>query len=333
MKNSHTYSISTLTSLYSQSLSSTLDAQLIKVEGFYFDNQGKIYGHCYYDEIKDKNKKNSITIQLTENVKSQLVSGRYYQFQGYVNKGQNLTSDSRLQVYFRVTKVLKHEADVQLISKIEYDIVRERFDRDFPIIQDVLLNKIEKGKNPILDVIIGVKSTSKEDYLNQLYNDEYYTIRHHMCNLSSQTDILRFIDSYDFKDTDLLIILRGGGTGLEIFNELELCEKIINIPAPFVTGIGHHEDITLLQRVSDRAFSTPTSVGVFLQKVVDSYKERRQLFEDKENELLMLKKQALLEKNILEDKIEKQRKTLKKVFGLIVLMIIIFSLLVSKLYY
>ncbi|QMU65264.1 MAG: hypothetical protein GKR88_13825 [Flavobacteriaceae bacterium] len=79
MKNTNIYSVSTLTSLYSQSLSSSLDAQLITLEGFYFDNQRKLYGACYYDELRDKNKKYKITLQLTESIKSKLASGRYYQ--------------------------------------------------------------------------------------------------------------------------------------------------------------------------------------------------------------------------------------------------------------
>ena len=157
MNTSKTYSVSTLTSVYSQSLSSSLDAQIITLEGFYSDKQGNLYGNCYYDELLDKNKKNKITIQLTESLKSKLNSNRYYQFEGYINKGQNITNDSRLQIYFRATKVLKYEADVQLIAKAEYDIVRERFNRDFPLIQDILINLMEKGKKPTLDIITGIQ--------------------------------------------------------------------------------------------------------------------------------------------------------------------------------
>ena len=75
MNNPSTYSVSTLTSIYSQSLSSSLDAQIISLEGFYSDKQGKLYGNCYYDKLQDKNK---ITIQLTETLKSKLTSVRYY---------------------------------------------------------------------------------------------------------------------------------------------------------------------------------------------------------------------------------------------------------------
>jgi len=282
--------------------------------------------------LHDKNKKNKITIQLTETIKSKLESGRYYHLEGYINKGQNITNDSRLQVFFRPTKLLKHEAEVQLISQHEYDIVRERFNREFPIIQDILLDKIEKGEHPVIDIIMGLQSTSQEDYLSQLDDLEYYDIRHHRCNLSSQTDIIDFIRNYDFKDTDVLVILRGGGSGLEVFNELELCKKMIELPVPFITGIGHHEDVTLLQRVSDKAFSTPTSVGVFLQKVVNINTQRTRHIQEKDNEIDQLIRANNKEKQLLEEKIKRQRGSINKVIILLVILIAVIFFILQKLY-
>lgn len=328
MKTTSDYSVETLSLVYSQNLTSKLDGKLVTIEGFYFDNKRKNYGTFYYDELRDKNKKNKITLQLTESIKSKLVSERYYQFQGYVNKGQSLTNDSRLQLYFRPIKVLKHEADVQLISKAEYDTVRERFNRDVPLIQDILLDKIENGEHPVIDIIIGIKSTSKEDYLSQLYNKEYYIIKHHNCNLSSQTEIRQFIDSYDFENTDLLIILRGGGNGLEVFNEIELCKKMIELPVPFITGIGHHEDVTLLQRVSDRSFSTPTSVGIFLQRVIDIYRERMRKLDEKEVELTHVKNETSKEKIVLQERINNQKKLLNKIYSIVFFMMLLITFLI-----
>jgi exodeoxyribonuclease VII large subunit len=257
-----TLTVTTLLNLYAASLSSTMDGQLIVVEGFYSDNNNKLYGQYYYDEIISQEKQHKITIQITQSVKSKLASGSYYNFQGYISRGQSLDNNSKLGVYFRVTKILEHKKDVQLISKVEYDIVQARFERDFPLISDILSDKIQRGQKPILDVVTGVQSTSKDDYLGQLPDYHFYEIRHHKCNLSTKDELLNFISINDFNDTDLLIILRGGGSGLEVFNEIDLCKKMIELPIPFITGIGHDADKTLLEKVADRGFSTPRRVGV-----------------------------------------------------------------------
>jgi exodeoxyribonuclease VII large subunit len=325
-------SVSTLLSLYANSLSSSMDGQLIVVEGFYSDNNNKLYGQYYYDEIISKEKKHKITIQLTTALKSKLVSGKYFNFQGYINRGQTLDNDSRLKVFFRVTKILKHKEDVQLISKSEYDIVQARFERDFPLISDILSDKIEQGKKPVLDVVTGVQSTSKDDYLGQLPDYNYYEIRHHKCNLSTKDELLDFITSNDFSATDLLIILRGGGSGLEVFNEIDLCKKMIELPVPFISGIGHDADKTLLEKVADRGFSTPTAVGSFLQSIVNTYKDRIKVIKVKDDEIALIKKHSEEDKLILSNQIKSQKRTINSVLIILILFIVILVYFLFALY-
>lgn len=326
-----TISIGTLLNLYSNSLKSSLDAKLIEVEGFYQDNSGKLYGKFYYDQILDKDKKSKITVQLTEALKSQLTSGRYFHLQGYINKAQTLDNDSRLKVYFRATKVLKHEEDVQLISKIEYDIVRERFNRDSPIIRDLLLSIIEKEKRPKIGLITGIDSTAIADYKSQLYDDEFYDIDIHKCNFSSKTEIINLISNNKLSDYDLIIVIRGGGTGLEVFNDVELSKNFIEQPKPFITGIGHKEDVTLLQRVSDKAFATPTAVGVFLQKVIDVYKNNKRLLDEKDFEMQKYQEQANKEIEIINNQVVLNKKRSNKIIlGLILFVGVMFIIIFLK---
>jgi exodeoxyribonuclease VII large subunit len=325
-------SVSTLLNLYANSLSSTLDGQIIIVEGFFSDNNNKLYGQYYYDEIISKEKQHKITIQITQSVKSILASGNYYNFQGYFSRGQSLDNNSKLNVYYRVTKILEHKEDVQIVSKVEYDIIRARFDREFPIIQDILLKKIELGQKPNIDIITGVQSTSHDDYSNQLSDKDYYDIHHHKCNLSSSSEIISFLGTHDFKDSDLLIILRGGGSGLEVFDEIELCKKAIELPIPFITGIGHDADKTLLEKVADRGFSTPTAVGGFLQSIVNTYKERIKVIKAKDDEITLIKKHSEEDKLLLSNQIKSQKRTINAVLIVLILFIIIFVYFLFVLY-
>ncbi|SFZ90347.1 Exonuclease VII, large subunit [Flaviramulus basaltis] len=326
-KTDNTITVSTLLNLYANSLSSSMDGNLIDVEGFFSDNNNKLYGQYYYDEILSKDKQHKITIQITNDLKTKLTNGKYYNFQGYISRGQSLDNNSRLKVYFKVTKILKYKEEVQLISKVEYDIVQARFERDFPLITDVLADKIQKGQKPILDVITGVQSTSKDDYLGQLPDFNFYEIRHHKCNLSTKDEILNFLNSSGFKDTDLLILLRGGGSGLEVFNEIELCKKAIELPVPFITGIGHDADKTLLQKVADKGFSTPTAVGSFLQGIVNTYNERIKVIKTKDDEISLYKKHLEEEKLNSSNKINTQKKTIN------VILILLFFFVLSFIYF
>jgi len=321
-KSDNILEVSTLLSLYANSLSSTIDGKLIEVEAFFSDNNNKLYGQYYYDEIVSKEKQHKITIQITEGIKSKIVSGSYYNFQGYMCRGRSLDNDSRLKVFFRVAKILEHKEEVQHFSKVEYDIIRARFDREFPIIQDILLSKIEREIKPNLDIIIGVQSTSHDDYINQLKDKHLYNIRHHNCNLSTKVEMVKFLEDYNFEDSDLLIILRGGGSGLEVFNDIELCKLFIDLKTPFITGIGHDKDKTLLQRISDMGFSTPTAVGIFLQKIVNKYKDRIKLVSNKDLEMEHYKKVVESEKMLLNNQIMTQKNNFKIIWIALVLLLL-----------
>ncbi|GAA4803345.1 exodeoxyribonuclease VII large subunit [Litoribaculum gwangyangense] len=329
-KTNNTITVSTLQSLYANSLSSTLDGQLLILEGFYFHQNGKLYGKYYYDEIVSKDKQCKITSQFTQDLKEQLTDGKYYQFEGFINKSQNLSNDSKINVLFTVTKILKYEKRVQLISEVEYDVVEARFKRDFPLIEDLLINKIENGLKPRIEIITGVKSTSQDDYMSQLLEANYYDIRHHRCNLSSKNETLEFLNKFDFSNSDLLVIIRGGGSGLEVFNEVELCKKAIELPIPFITGIGHDEDKTLFEKVADRGFSTPTAVGAFLQKVIITYKNRNNALKIKDEELIQFKKQADKETKLLSSQIMAYKKTLNIIWIVLVVLIALLGVLVFK---
>lgn len=137
--------VTTLQTLYANSISSTLDGQLLIIEGFYLRTNGKLYGKYFYDEILDKDKQHRITSQFSSNLREKVEVGKFYQFECFITRARSLSNDSKLNVLFTVTKLVKHEKEVQLISKIEFDIVQARFERDFPLVDDLLLNKIESG--------------------------------------------------------------------------------------------------------------------------------------------------------------------------------------------
>ena len=57
-----------------------------------------------------------------------------------------------------------------------------------------------------------------------------------------------------------IVIARGGGSreDLMVFDDEQLCRLIANSPIPTVTGIGHEDDLTVADLVSDCRASTPT---------------------------------------------------------------------------
>jgi exodeoxyribonuclease VII large subunit len=95
----------------------------------------------------------------------------------------------------------------------------------------------------------------------------FYDISFHRVNLSSEDEILTILDRLNNENYGLIAVSRGGGENLDIFNRFTIAEKAINLQSLFITAIGHKDDITLLQKVADKSFITPSELGQFLNDV------------------------------------------------------------------
>jgi exonuclease VII large subunit len=95
-------------------------------------------------------------------------------------------------------------------------------------------------------------------------------------NLNSESEILTALSDLDQKGVDVIAISRGGGENLDIFNKPMLADKCISLKALFITAIGHKDDVTLLQKIADKAFITPSEFGQFLNDTYNQTNEELQ---------------------------------------------------------
>ena len=78
----------------------------------------------------------------------------------------------------------------------------------------------------------------------------------------------------------VLVIARGGGGGLEIIGDSpEVAAALLASRRPFYTALGHDDNVMLLDKHADRAFSTPSILGQALAETARSLTERQGLEE------------------------------------------------------
>jgi exonuclease VII large subunit len=117
-------------------------------------------------------------------------------------------------------------------------------------------------------MLIGKTAIIDADIVHQLgASATAYELTFHRVNLHSEPAILDALEEYNDDETDLVVISRGGGDGVDVFNSCTLAEACLNLTPPLVTAIGHKDDVTLVQRIADRAFITPTALGEFLASI------------------------------------------------------------------
>lgn len=121
-----------------------------------------------------------------------------------------------------------------------------------------------------IGVITSLKGAAVHDFVNNLGRFGFKVV---LCDSRVEgqeavEDLLRSFKIMRKRDIDVLVVIRGGGSlqSLIAFDNEMLVREVVSFPVPVISGIGHHEDITLVALASDVSESTPTAVANFLSK-------------------------------------------------------------------
>lgn len=85
---------------------------------------------------------------------------------------------------------------------------------------------------------------------------------------SSMIQTLMYVDSLDY---EIIVLARGGGSfeDLFCFNDERLVRSIYDLNTYIITGVGHQQDFTLVDFVSDRRAPTPTGAIEMITPNID----------------------------------------------------------------
>lgn len=275
-KNINSYSPSAIINIFNNSISVGEEKKIITIEGIYLRQNSKEYNGYYYDKIKDTYSDKSLTLVVPKILRNTINQEYIYLFSGYLSR--KISDAGNIQINFCVTSIWTDNIKVnnELENKA-IEIRNKKSLKNYKSFNLVIETKLLAGHKPTLALILGNNAIVKDDIFNILGSDiAYYDIDEYRINLSSKEEIINKISEIDKGSKyDALIISRGGGTGLEIFNNIEIVEYLSTINTILVTAIGHATDFTYLQNVSDYNFDTPTALGSYLknfsQKIIGLY--------------------------------------------------------------
>ena len=113
--------------------------------------------------------------------------------------------------------------------------------------------------------------------------------------------ILSKLQENDLK-LDAVVIARGGGSreDLMLFDSEIIAREIAKCPIPVITGIGHEDDLTVSDLVSDHRAATPTAAIVDLlpsrQIEINNFVQNKKILKDYFNLFFQNKKKCLITK-------------------------------------
>ena len=117
-----------------------------------------------------------------------------------------------------------------------------------------------------------------------------------------QSVLKRLASQHQRLELDAIVLARGGGNreDLMLFDDERLCRELATFPIPVVTGIGHEDDLTVADLVSDHRAATPTAAMVALLPSREAAKGKimqiQQRLEDHWHWLLERQRRRLVER-------------------------------------
>lgn len=137
---------------------------------------------------------------------------------------------------------------------------------------------------------------------------------------TAAADIIKNLQLADSKDYEAIIIARGGGSfeDLFCFNDENLVKTIYNLKTFTISGVGHEQDFTLCDFVSDVRASTPTAsvelVTPDLEEVITNIElienNIRTIMQDNVNYLYQSLDNLLIKLNTFSNRMENMAKTI-----------------------
>ncbi|WP_126247814.1 exodeoxyribonuclease VII large subunit [Chitinophaga rhizosphaerae] len=257
---------------FSNTMTSPLLGKVLPIKGIYRAGKGVSYGGQFYDILKDETNDANITLVVPESIRQTITEGQLIEGAAYLNKRLNVGT-GRLDLLLVLSEVFrKKEVEVDPVAQKTAALLRRKADHGYKDVNRLVKERLYKDFPIRIAVIIGQTAIVDQDILHQVKDAavrfEMHFIR---INLTRPQEIVAQFQQ--LVDVDFIVVTRGGGENLQVFDQIELAERALGLKAAFITAIGHAVDKTLLEKVADRSFITPTAFGQYLYDIYNQTME------------------------------------------------------------
>lgn len=186
----------------------------------------------------------------------------------------------RYQIYGISMRKVEEEGDLQK----KLNMLKNKLSKEG------LFNLENKKKLPQFPKKIGIVAANKgaaiEDVL-KIISKRFPIVKLYVCYAIMQgknavKSVVRSLKLCEKKEVDIIILARGGGSkeDLEVFDDEEMVRFISGIKIPVVSAIGHENDWSIVDLVSDFRASTPSSAAASVCPDIFNILERINIYKD-----------------------------------------------------
>lgn len=252
-----------------------VNAQVVYLRGVYLASGRQSYGGYYYDTLRDEDRQEEITIIVAQPQRENLKNGNLVNVGGVI--GRNVNSRGQIQITLNVSRievVQEQVVDEAEIKKVE--LRQKKASIGFKNVDGVLEQLLYQDKRPNVALVFAQSSITMSDFeagINAAKSAIDFTERRvNFANSSELVKTLKVLDEFDFS---VIVLVRGGGGGIEKLDDLDVLETVVNLKTPTIAAIGHVEEKIFIKQLVDKCAPTPNGLGQYFSEMVESVSEKK----------------------------------------------------------
>ncbi len=272
------YTPASLLHIFNSVLAPAQTKKIISLKGIYVPGKGVSYSGFYYDTLKDEATDALMTLVVPALLRNELRPNKTIEFYGYITK-RVVANAGRIEIHAVITQLLVQTANKYSEKELRaMDIQQQKAETGYRDVDSFIKGKIVREETVRITLLIGKTAIIDSDIKHALEGSiGFYAVRFERINLSSEGEILEALRRFNNSQlNDVLVVSRGGGENMEVFNSPSLAGYCLELEPYFVTAIGHKENTSLVQKVADKAFITPTALGQYLNTLYNETVEELQ---------------------------------------------------------
>ncbi len=241
--------------------------KVIWMKGIYLTNPNNKYYN--YDTLRDEFTGEEITIFVSNELKEKVVNGNLVMVAGVVNR--EVRKGGNIQILLRVTRIeiiqeqTISETDIKLAELRNYKV---RI--GFKNVDALLENKLYTEERPQIGLLFADSSITHSDFtIGKAAASSHIDFFEHRVSFANVSQFSSILLQLDTKKYDSIAIIRGGGSGLDVFDNINIIETIVNMKTSIICAIGHEEDKMFIKNVSDKVVAVPHALGTYFKDMVE----------------------------------------------------------------
>lgn len=253
----------------------SVNAQVVYLRGIYLASGRQSYGGYYYDTLRDEDRQEEITIIVTELQRENLKNGNLVNVGGVI--GRNVNSRGQIQINLNVSRieVVQEQAiDESEIKRME--LRHKKASVGFKNVDSLLEQLLYTDQRPQVALVFAQTSITMSDFeagINAAKSAIDFTERR--VNFSNSQELVRTLQALDEFDFSVIVLVRGGGGGIEKLDDLDVLESIVNLKTPIIAAIGHVEEKLFIKQLVDKCAPTPNGLGQYFSELVETVSEKK----------------------------------------------------------